>query len=96
LYTGEKQRENIIITPNPVKDVMNLDISSSIRGIAELSIYNVAGKQMMQLPISVQKENTTAEVTGFQSWPAGVYSVKVTLGNGVFIKRVNKIESLSY
>ena len=88
LYTGEKQRENIIITPNPVKDVMNLDISSSIRGIAELSIYNVAGKQMMQLPISVQKENTTAEVTGFQSWPAGVYSVKVTLGNGVFIKRI--------
>ena len=88
MYTGEKQGETIIITPNPVKDVMRLDISSSTRGIAELFIYNVAGKQMMQLPISVQKENTTVEVTGFESWAPGIYSVKVTLGNGVFIKRI--------
>jgi hypothetical protein len=88
LYTGEKQGETIIITPNPVRDVMRLNISSSTRGSAELSIYDVAGRQMMSLPVSVQKENTMVEVNGFQSWPRGVYSVKVSLGNSLFVKRM--------
>lgn len=88
LYIGEKQGEAITITPNPVRDVMRLNISSSTRGSAELSIYDVAGRQMMSLPVSVQKENTMVEVNGFQSWPRGIYSVKVSLGNSIFIKRM--------
>jgi hypothetical protein len=88
LYTGEKRGKTIIITPNPVRDVMRLNISSSTRGSAELSIYDVAGKQMMSLPVSVQKENTIVEINGFQSWPPGIYSVKVSLGNNIFRKRM--------
>lgn len=88
LYIGGKQEETIIITPNPVRDVMRLNISSSTHESAELSIYDVSGRQMMSLPVSVQKENTIVEVKGFQSWPRGIYSVKVSSGNSIFIKRM--------
>jgi len=88
LYIEEKQREAINITPNPVKDVMRLNISSSTDGSAKLSIYNVAGRQMMSLPVRVQKGSTVVEVKDLQSWPRGIYYVKVLLGNSIFIKRM--------
>ena len=88
LYIEEKQREAINITPNPVKDVMRLNISSSTDGSAKLSIYNVAGRHMMSLPVRVQKGSTVVEVKDLQSWPRGIYYVKVLLGNSIFIKRM--------
>jgi len=88
LYIGENQEETISISPNPVRDVMHVNIFSSNRGSAELSIYDVAGRCMMSLPVSIQKENTVVEIKDFQSWPRGIYSVKVSLGNSLFIKRM--------
>jgi hypothetical protein len=67
---------------------MHVNIFSSNRGSAELSIYDVAGRCMMSLPVSIQKENTVVEIKDFQSWPRGIYSVKVSLGNSLFIKRM--------
>lgn len=88
LFMDEKVKEMISITPNPVRDVMRLHISSSVNGNVKLYIYDLAGRQMMSLPARIQKGNVVIEVRDFQSWPRGIYSVKVLLGNSVFTKKM--------
>jgi hypothetical protein len=86
LFLGEKDMINII--PNPVKDVMRLNISSSATENLKLYIYDLAGRQMMSSNARTQKGNMVIEVKGFQSWPRGIYSVKAVLGNTVFTKKM--------
>jgi hypothetical protein len=88
LFVSEEGKEMISITPNPVRDVMRLNISSSADENMKLYIYDLAGRQMMSSLARVQKGNVVIEVKDFQSWPRGIYSVKALLGNSVFTKKM--------
>ena len=88
IFVDANKKEVITITPNPVRDVMRFNISSSTDGKMSLYIYDITGRQMMSLPASIQKENMVIEVKNFQNWPRGIYSVRVLSGNAVFTKKM--------
>lgn len=84
-----EQKDVISIAPNPVSEVMRVNISSLTNDDLELFIYDFAGRQMRSLFARVLKGNTVLEVKDFKSWPRGIYSVKVLLGNSlVFTKKM--------
>ncbi|HEV2831142.1 MAG TPA: T9SS type A sorting domain-containing protein [Hanamia sp.] len=88
LFIGEKERGTVSISPNPVRDVMRLNISSSTDETILVSIYDFAGRQMKTVHSEIRKGKSSLKISDFQSWPAGIYSVKVLLGNNVFIKKM--------
>ena len=88
LFIGGKGKGVISIAPNPVRDIMRLNISSSTDENMELSIYDFAGRMMKTVHTRVQKGDTGLSLSNFQSWPGGIYSVKVLLGNNLFIKKM--------
>jgi hypothetical protein len=74
--------------PNPVRDMMRLNISSSTDETIAVTIYDFAGRQMKTIHSEIRKGKSNLKISDFQSWPRGIYSVKVLLGNHVFIKKM--------
>jgi hypothetical protein len=88
LFIGEKEKGTVSIMPNPVKDIMRLNISSFTDETIEVSIYDFAGRQMKTIHSEIRKGKSNLKISDFQGWPRGIYSVKVLLGNHVFIKKM--------
>ncbi|MEO5648873.1 MAG: T9SS type A sorting domain-containing protein [Ginsengibacter sp.] len=88
LYIGENESGTISITPNPVIDVMRLNISSSTNEVVVVSIYNFAGRLMKTIHTDTQKGKSELYISDIQNWPRGIYSVKVLLGTTVFTKKM--------
>jgi hypothetical protein len=70
------------MSPNPTQS--NVLIQSNA-GIREISVLDVTGKQLM-----VQMTSTTSHSIDISALPAGVYFVRVTQTNGVFVKQLIK------
>lgn len=81
-------KTGISISPNPVKDVMQLNISSANDADMKLYIYDMAGKLLRTESGIVQKGNSVRTYTDFRNWPRGVYSVKVLVGEEQFIQKM--------
>jgi hypothetical protein len=78
----------VTITPNPVKDEMNVNILSPLSKNIFLEIYDLSGRLMKKMTYNATKGNTNIKVFGFQNWPAGLYSVKVSMDKNIFIKKM--------
>jgi Secretion system C-terminal sorting domain len=78
----------ITITPNPVKDLMQVSIYSPVGRNFQLSIYDYTGRQLKTMNSYVQEGASIINLSGFENWPNGVYVVKVLLGNELFTERV--------
>ncbi len=87
---SSKQSNNgmVMIIPNPVKDIMRLNVFSPEDATLELSIFDFAGKIMKTLNTNVQKGNTELSIDNFQNWPRGVYSLKTLLGDNLFVNKM--------
>ena len=71
------------IFPNPIKEEMIIDISGNLRE-ADFEVLNGLGQSMVNDQLIHQVTINT------NSYPPGVYLVKVTLGNHVILKKVLK------
>lgn len=78
----------VSVSPNPVRNVMQINLASDRNKDVQVFIYDVTGKLMKTTSDRVQKGNSTIKLSGFDSWATGLYTVKVLLGNDVYIKRV--------
>jgi len=76
------------IIPNPVRDVMQLNIFSSAKKDVEISIFNAAGLLMKTIKTNVEKGNSQLNFFGLQGWPNGVYFVKVNIENDLIVKKM--------
>ncbi len=81
-------KSKIYIAPNPVKDLVKLNILAKSTGEIQISMYDNIGKIMRSLATSVQKGSNTISMNNFENWPAGIYTLKVVLSGEVFIKRI--------
>ena len=81
-------KSRINIAPNPVKDVIKLNIFSKSTGKMQLVLSDNVGKTMRLITTSVEKGSNTISTANLENWPAGIYTLKVILGGEVFIKRV--------
>jgi hypothetical protein len=85
---GEFDRPRINIVPNPVRNVMQLNITSLTENKIQLFIYDIAGRLMKSLYTSVPKGNSNLSITDFKPWPTGIYSLKVLLGENLFTEKL--------
>jgi hypothetical protein len=86
LFNGK--RSFISITPNPVSDVMNVNLSTSFKGKILLEIYDLSGRLIRKINSCVEKGNNTLTVSDFQSWPIGIYSVKVSHDKNILLNKM--------
>jgi ligand-binding sensor domain-containing protein len=75
----------IIIYPNPVKDKLIVDFNGSFRDYNHLSLFNMAGQELMVQQIQDQK--TQIDISCL---PAGVYYIKAGNGKDFKIEKIIK------
>ncbi len=88
LFLRKTGKAGISIVPNPVKETMQLNISSLSENKMQLLIYDGAGRLMRTSHTNIPKGNTSISLTDFQEWPRGIYSVKVLLGENSFVEKM--------
>jgi hypothetical protein len=88
LFLREAGKTVISIAPNPVKETLQLNISSLTEDKMQVFIYDGAGRLMRTLRTNVPNGNTTISLTDFQAWPRGIYSLKVLLGENLFVEKI--------
>lgn len=88
LSINESANGRVKIFPNPVSDRLQISIYIPAKQNIELSIYDRAGRLMRKMHTNIEKGNTKLNISDFQSWPTGIYSVKVLAGNDLFINKM--------
>ncbi|MEO6868518.1 MAG: T9SS type A sorting domain-containing protein, partial [Ginsengibacter sp.] len=88
LSNGNNNSMDVKMFPNPVRDNMRISIYAASDEILQLSIYNAAGSLMRTMSTSISRGNSILNVSDFQSWPDGVYSVKAKSGNALFVNKM--------
>ena len=78
----------ITILPNPVRDVMQLQVSSSADNKLRVDIYDQSGKLVISRKSFVQRGNTTMTIEDIGNYPRGVYMVLVSLGEEIFREKI--------
>lgn len=78
----------VTVLPNPVRNTMQINISSNEDKDVQLLIYDVTGKLMRTVTSHVQKGYSTIKMNDFETWARGVYTIKVLSGNDVFMNRM--------
>ena len=81
-------KPGIRIAPNPVKDIMQLNITSLTDNNVLLFFYDITGRLMKTLSAKVPKGNSNLNINNFIDWPAGIYTVKVILGENLFAEKM--------
>lgn len=87
LSVNEKPAQQIKIFPNPVKNLMRIDLPFAKNQNVQLFIFDAAGRVMRTLNASIQK-GSQLQVSGFESWPDGIYTVKILLGDEWVVKKM--------
>jgi type IX secretion system substrate protein len=85
LSLNERWAMNIF--PNPVIDNMQISIYAPTNENLKLSIYDVSGRLMREMNTNILKGNSKINLSDFQSWPTGIYSVKVMGGTNIFVDK---------
>lgn len=71
--------------PNPVRDILFIDIQNDNNETLVVQINNLGGKLML----SKNFDNSKIELD-FSSYPAGIYIVKISCGNKIKVHRIIK------
>ncbi|MBN2166761.1 MAG: RICIN domain-containing protein [Marinilabiliaceae bacterium] len=82
--TEIKQSEELLLYPNPVIDVLNIDIPGEIKN-AEVKIFDISGKMILNTLITVEK--TEVDLSGLKT---GIYMVQINNNNSSVTKKIIK------
>lgn len=75
--------------PNPVRNFLQIRIYCPANENLNLSIYDVTGKLMRKVTSRrIPKGNSVFNISDFQSWPDGIYSIKIILGNDSYVSKM--------
>jgi len=88
LSMSQSAYPQVTITPNPVKDIMQVNIYSPNARNFQLGIYDYTGRLLRTMNSHVQEGSSNITLTGFRNWPNGVYVVRLLLGNESFTERI--------
>ena len=81
-------KNNVSITPNPVRDVMQLHISSVTDSKVNIYIYDESGKNITTVRTSVHKGNSAISLNNLAGKPRGVYVAIIYLGAELFSQKI--------
>ena len=80
---------NVYVAPNPVVDEMSVFVNAAAKQTANLSIIDITGKIVMQMPITLNagKNQTTVSTAGLSK---GIYTLKITGDQQLFTQKIIK------
>lgn len=81
------QTAEVSVYPNPVKDDMNVKISSTENFIGELTVRNILGQEVYQKTVSVNSGSNNIKMDA-SNLNAGVYLVNLSSGKSNITKKV--------
>ena len=76
---------NISVYPNPVSDLLNVQIDSHFTGRVNIELFDIMGKKMMQYQ-SIFNGNTLQ--LNVKNLITGLYTLKITAGSQILISKV--------
>ena len=85
---ASSQQPVIKISPNPVKDNMQIQIYSSADNLAAISLYDQMGQLINKTMTQVQKGTNVISLNIFNNRPAGIYQAVILLGDKTYTQRV--------
>jgi hypothetical protein len=87
LVTGVEinSEDVVVIYPNPGKGPLNIRANSSMRGAAEVSVFNTTGSLVMNRSIDLNGEINTVTL---EKLPAGLYHVMIKKGKKVVWRKI--------
>lgn len=77
----------VSIFPNPVIDNMQINVYAPSNENIDVAIYDASGRLIRQLNTNISKGNSKINLYHFESWPTGIYSVKVISGKNIFVDK---------
>ena len=83
LSVGNSQAADFFLSPNPVKDIVALNVTSSIENQMQIFIYSVNGMLMKTMNSKIHKGTNSIKINGLQDWQRGIYVVKIVVGNEI-------------
>ena len=75
----------IIVAPNPVKDIMKLNIQYDASKKIVISIFDCFGKLIINKDATIIKGDNCIVVDGFQKMQSGIYIAKIALDKEIFV-----------
>ncbi|RPD49347.1 T9SS C-terminal target domain-containing protein [Hymenobacter sediminis] len=78
----------LVAEPNPVTDVLTLELRGTLAGPAHLVVVNAAGQTQLAEDVVLTSGITTLRVPQAVRWPRGVYWVQVVQGQQRFSTKV--------
>jgi hypothetical protein len=82
------EQQNIRISPNPVRNSMQVMINSSIDGRATILIYDQLGKLAGSSTVAVQKGNNVFSLATLSGKQDGVYQAVISVGDKVYKEKI--------
>lgn len=80
--------QDVRISPNPVRNNMQVMINSSIEGRATILIYDQVGKLVSSSAVPVQKGINIFSLASLSGKQDGVYQAVITAGNKVYKEKI--------
>src|SRR5687767_8453028 len=80
--------DGVVISPNPARDYVQINIQSSRNTLAEIAILTQQGKLIKLLKEQVSKGNTIINLPDPGAWPKGMYYVILKMGDNIFHKKL--------
>jgi hypothetical protein len=81
--------ENITVYPNPVADELKISFRSSHRSVAQVSLFNNIGKQVLKQETDVEPGNNMVSIDiRSKSIEPGVYFIQILSGNQTITRKL--------
>ncbi len=79
---------SVTIVPNPVRDVMQLQVNAVSSGNVEMSIYDPMGKLIKNIRTQVQRGYNVITLNDLADQPRGIYHAIVVVGDEQFSEKI--------
>ena len=81
-------RFNLQVWPNPANSGLTIQLEDQSAGLVKLSLLNVVGKEIAELPYSRLAGNLKHLKTDVSGYPKGIYLLKLETEAGTLLKRL--------
>jgi hypothetical protein len=78
----------VTIVPNPVRDVLNIQVGSFAENTLRVDITDQSGKLLLTSKTMVRNGYNVHSISGFANYPPGVYMAVVRVGTEVFREKI--------
>jgi hypothetical protein len=83
-------QEKVLVSPNPLKNQLNVSINTNEICTANINIYNSLGQILFERKVDLLKGNNTTIIDNICILPKGIYLFQVKTNNGYYTQKIVK------